>query len=109
MSLSQLPDPHTLGLGNLTTTWDFGLLGPTPNLAYYYHILLNICYLFGAIATEQNDFYECYKALFHYFCKPCNEWVGTPMIWVIIVNSCHCWQERGRAIYSGSYVLDLNI
>ncbi len=58
---------------------------------------------------EQNTFYEYHKALFCYFCKPCNGQVGTLMTWVIIVNSCHCWQERGRDIYSGSYVSDLDI
>ncbi len=35
MSSSRLPDPHTLGLGNLTMTQDFSLLGTAPNLAYY--------------------------------------------------------------------------
>ncbi|KAK0237347.1 P-loop containing nucleoside triphosphate hydrolase protein [Armillaria nabsnona] len=27
--------PRTLGPGNLTATWDFGLLGPAPNPAFY--------------------------------------------------------------------------
>ncbi len=109
VSSSRLPDPRTLGLGNLTTTRDFSLLGPTLNPAYYYNILLNLCDFFGATATGQNGFYECHKALFCYFCKPCNGWVGNPMIWVIIVNSYHYWQKRGRDIYSGSYVPDLDI
>ncbi len=109
MSSSQLLDPCTSDPGNLTVTRDFGLLGPAPNLAYYYDILLNLCCLFGATAMEQNSFYECYKSLFCYFCKPCNRWVGTPMIWVITVNSCHYWQERGREIYSSSYVPDSDI
>ncbi len=109
MSLSQLPDPCTLGPGNLTATQGFSLLGPTPNPAYYYNILLNLCYFSGATAMEQNGFYEYHKALFCYFCKPCIKFVGTPIIWVIIVNSCHYWQERGRDMYSGSYVPDSDI
>ncbi len=38
-----------------------------------------------------------------------NGQVGTLMIGVIIVNSCHCWQERGREIYSCSYIPDSDI
>ncbi len=54
MSLSQLPDPHALGPGNLTTTRDFGLLGPTPNSAYYLGVLV--------ISSETNMYYEHNRA-----------------------------------------------
>ncbi len=52
VSSSQLPDPRTSGLGNLTATRGFGLLGPAPNPAFYYDMLFNLCYLFGATAIE---------------------------------------------------------
>ncbi len=58
---------------------------------------------------EQNVFHKCHKALSCYLCKPCHGQVETPMIWVIIVNSHHYWQERGGEIYSGSYVPDSDI
>ncbi len=48
MSSSRFLEPRTLGPGNLTATQGFSLLGPTLNLAYYYNILLNLCYLFRA-------------------------------------------------------------
>ncbi|KAK0489964.1 hypothetical protein EDD18DRAFT_1080685 [Armillaria luteobubalina] len=35
VSSSRLLGPRTSGPSNLTATWDFSLLGPAPNLAYY--------------------------------------------------------------------------
>ncbi len=54
MSSSRLPDPRALGPGNLTTTRDFGLLGPAPNPAYYLGVLV--------ISSETNMYYQCNRA-----------------------------------------------
>lgn len=56
---------------------------------------------------EHNSFYNCYNALCCYVCSnSCNGQIGTSMVWVIIINSCHytgLTQEGRRDMYSGSY------
>ncbi len=54
VSSSRLLDPRASGPGNLTTTQDFGLLGPAPNLAYYLGVLV--------ISSETNMYYERNRA-----------------------------------------------
>ncbi len=54
VSSSRLPDPRASGPGNLTMTWDFSLLGPAPNPAYYLGV--------SVISSETNMYYQCNRA-----------------------------------------------
>ncbi len=91
--------PSYLGSWQPDCDTGFRLVGARPKPGFLLRYLVESLLFVQSHCNGANAFYECHEALFCYFCKPCNVQIGTLMIWVIIVNSCHCWQERGREIF----------